>query len=55
MMNWKGFARKRSWPNRGTIPVFAWGTEENHENFSIRISGIPAEIRNENILNMRYP
>jgi hypothetical protein len=23
-MNWKGFRRKRSWPNRGTILVFSW-------------------------------
>jgi hypothetical protein len=24
MMNWKGFGRKRSWPNQDTIPAFAW-------------------------------
>jgi hypothetical protein len=24
LMNWKEYARKRSWPNRDTIPVFAW-------------------------------
>jgi hypothetical protein len=24
MMNWKGYIRKWPWPNRGTIPAFAW-------------------------------
>jgi hypothetical protein len=29
MMNWEGFGRKRSWPNWGTIPAFAW--RETHK------------------------
>jgi hypothetical protein len=24
MMNWKGFGRKQSWYNRGTVPTYAW-------------------------------
>jgi hypothetical protein len=23
-LNWKGFGRKRSWPNRGKIPIHVW-------------------------------
>jgi hypothetical protein len=30
MINWKGFGRKMSWSNQGTIPAFSW-TDENHE------------------------
>jgi hypothetical protein len=43
------FGRKRSWPNRGTVPVFAWGTEENQK--TLRIAGVLAEIRTENLSN----
>jgi hypothetical protein len=43
MVNWKGFGRKRLWPN---FKVLYWHlpgeTEENHENF--RIAGLQAEI-----------
>jgi hypothetical protein len=35
-MNWKGFVRKRSWPDRGTVLVFPGGTENNHEKFHSR-------------------
>jgi hypothetical protein len=39
MMDWKGFGRKRSWPNFNAV---SWnlpeGTEENHKN-SISIAG----------------
>jgi hypothetical protein len=32
MMNWKGFDRKRSWPNfKGLSRHSPGGTEENHE------------------------
>jgi hypothetical protein len=34
MLNLQGLERKQSWPNLGTIPAFAWRTEENHENLS---------------------
>jgi hypothetical protein len=26
MMNWEGFGRRRSWPNRGTFPDLPGGT-----------------------------
>jgi hypothetical protein len=32
MMNLKWFLRKRLLPNRSTVPVFSWKTEENQEN-----------------------
>jgi hypothetical protein len=31
MMDWKGFGRKLSWPNRGTASEFSWKYEENHK------------------------
>jgi hypothetical protein len=32
MMNWKGFWRKRSWPNSKVLSWYSpGGTEENHE------------------------
>jgi hypothetical protein len=31
MMNSKGFGRKRLWRNRGSIPEFSEGSEENDE------------------------
>jgi hypothetical protein len=31
LINSKLFIRKCSWPNRGTVPKFSRGTEENHE------------------------
>jgi hypothetical protein len=30
-VNWKGLGRKRLWLNRGTLRVFDWRAEENHE------------------------
>jgi hypothetical protein len=35
----------RSWPNRGTIPEFAWRNREKPWNTSITIAGGPTEIR----------
>jgi hypothetical protein len=33
MMNWKGFGRKRSWPNTNVLSLnLPGGTEEKHEN-----------------------
>jgi hypothetical protein len=30
-MNWKGFGRKRWWPNRGSMHTFSEMTEETHK------------------------
>jgi hypothetical protein len=31
MTNWKGFGRKQSWPNQGTIAPFAWQGERKQQ------------------------
>lgn len=31
-MNGKRLGRNQSWPNRSSIPAFAWGRDENYEN-----------------------
>jgi hypothetical protein len=49
-MNWKGFGRKQSWPNRGTIPVFPGGTEESHER-PVKHSRCPCRDRTEGLQN----
>jgi hypothetical protein len=49
MANWKGFGRKRLRPNRDTNPVFVWRDWENPWEISVRITGIPAEIRTEHL------
>jgi hypothetical protein len=37
MMNWKGFGRKRSWPNfKVQSQLSSGGTEENHEETPVR-------------------
>lgn len=41
IMNWKGLGRKRSWPNGGTLPAFAWKDRIKPRKVSVRI----AEIR----------
>jgi hypothetical protein len=43
-MNWKGFRRKRSQPNRGTFPA-------KPQKAFVRITGIPVEVRTEFHLN----
>jgi hypothetical protein len=48
MMNRKGFARKRSLPNRGTTSHLPGETEENHKT-SVMKAGVPAEIRTEHL------
>jgi hypothetical protein len=45
MMNWKGFGRKRPWPNRGTTPEFSWTNWGKPRRTLVRIACIPAEIR----------
>jgi hypothetical protein len=49
MMNWKGFGRKRSWPNRGASP--AEGTEEKHEH--AEDSGYPGRDSNRALLDYK--
>jgi hypothetical protein len=34
MMNWKGYGRKRLWPNVRSSQNFLGGTVENYENLS---------------------
>jgi hypothetical protein len=46
-MNWKGFGRKRSWPNRDTIPAFAWNNRE--KGLKTEDFRCPAEARNEHL------
>jgi hypothetical protein len=41
-MNWKGFDRKQSHSNQGTIPAFAWRMGENHVKPVRRTSVLPA-------------
>jgi hypothetical protein len=43
MMNWKGYGRKRSWPNFKVLFHLPGGTEENHEN-PVRIAGVQVQI-----------
>jgi hypothetical protein len=43
-MNWKGYGRKRSWPNLRQYPgIFLEGLREITKN-SVRIGGLQAEI-----------
>jgi hypothetical protein len=44
MVNWKGFGRKRSWLNQGTIPAFAWREWVRPRN-PLRVADVSAEIR----------
>jgi hypothetical protein len=45
MMNFKGFAWKRFWRPRGTILKLAWRDWERRPKTSVRIAGVPAELR----------
>jgi hypothetical protein len=37
-MNWNKFGRNRSWPNRGTVQMFAGGLKKTTKN--VRIAGV---------------
>jgi hypothetical protein len=50
--NWKGFGRKRPWPNRGSILEFAW-RDWGKPWKSVKKAGDPAEIRTERLPNTR--
>jgi hypothetical protein len=53
MMNWKGFRRKRKWPNFRILPQHSLeGTEENMKT-SVRIAGLLAEISTRDIPQTR--
>jgi hypothetical protein len=52
-MNWKGFGRKRFWPNRGTIPIFRLGRGlRKSTKISVCIADTPAEIGTQQLPNM---
>jgi hypothetical protein len=46
-MNWKGFRRKRSWPNKSNIRASAWQHWGKVWRTSVRIAGDWAGIRTE--------
>jgi hypothetical protein len=45
MMNWNWRGWKRSWPDRGTIPSFAWRDWGKPQHASVRIPDVSGEIR----------
>jgi hypothetical protein len=49
LMDLKGFRRKRSWLDVGTIWKFAWRDQGKPGNTSVRLPGAPTEIRIESI------
>jgi hypothetical protein len=49
MLNWKGFGRKRLWPNQGIIQVSVWMKKARHDKFSGRTAGVPTEIGTERL------
>jgi hypothetical protein len=46
-MNSKGFERKQSWLNRGTIREFSWTEVGKPRKPTVRIAGVPAKIRTQ--------
>jgi hypothetical protein len=53
MTNRDGFGRKRMWSNGGTNCALAWTDWERPRNPSVRIVGVPVEIREERFPNTR--
>jgi hypothetical protein len=49
--NWKGFARKRSWPNWDIATAFAWKAWGKLINTSVRIAGFPTKIHTHQLSN----
>jgi hypothetical protein len=43
-MNYEGFGRKLTRPNRCTIPEFAWNNWGKQGNILVRVADVPAEI-----------
>jgi hypothetical protein len=55
MVNWKRFGRKRSWLNFKALPQLSTlQTEENHEENSVRIAGLRAEILTRDLPNTKH-
>lgn len=50
-IKWKGFGRKRWWPNRGTIRHLPGGTDEVQEN-PVGTAPVPVEIRTKHFPNI---
>jgi hypothetical protein len=46
IVNWKGFGRKRSLPNRGTIPAFVWRNWGKPPKTSVKMSRCPGRHSN---------
>jgi hypothetical protein len=42
-VNWKGYGRKYSWPNQGTVQHFVGRTKENQKK-KLRIGSVSAEM-----------
>jgi hypothetical protein len=54
MVNWKGFGRKRSWPNFKILSQhLPGGTEENYEKPQSGWSVAGADISTQDILNTK--
>jgi hypothetical protein len=53
IINAKGWGRKRSWPNLRHCLPFTWGDWGRWRNPSVRIVGVPAEIRTGCLSNWR--
>jgi hypothetical protein len=50
-MHWKGFGRKRCWPNRATTLEFAWKYWGKPQQSSVKITSTPSANRAENLKN----
>jgi hypothetical protein len=48
-MNWKGFGRKRLWPDRDNIPRFTRKDRGKPRRTSVRLAGVRVEIRTEHL------
>jgi hypothetical protein len=49
IMNWKGFGRRRSWPNSRYFPGFAWRHWGKSLKIAFTIAVASAKIRTENL------
>jgi hypothetical protein len=48
-MKWKGVGGKRSRPNHCTVMNIPGKTKRSHKDASLKIAGVPAEIRTEHL------
>jgi hypothetical protein len=49
-MNYKGFRKKWSLPNQGTILVTTWSIGENHKKSLTRMANVLAKVQAKNFL-----